>query len=78
MTVPVGFITAYFLPDTPHTTRAFFLTKEEKELALARVQKAGKAAPVPLTFAKVKKILTGWRKFAFTRYDVIDGQANGP
>jgi MFS transporter, ACS family, pantothenate transporter len=63
MTVPVGIVTAFFLPDTPHQTRAFFLTKEEKELGLERVQKAGKAAPVPLNWAKVKKILKGWSKF---------------
>lgn len=60
MTVPVGLITAYVLPDTPHQTRAFFLSKEEKELGLERVQRAGKAAPVPLNLAKVGKIMRSW------------------
>jgi hypothetical protein len=60
MTVPVGLATVLCLPDTPHKTRAWFLTQADKDLALERVEKAGKAAPVPLTFAKIKRILGRW------------------
>lgn len=62
MTIPVGIVTAIFFPDTPHKTRVFFLSNEEKELALRRVEQAGKAAPVPLIFSRVAKVLKSWRE----------------
>jgi hypothetical protein len=58
MTVPVGIATILFLPDTPHTTRAWFLTKDECVLGIERVEKAGKAPPVPITWAKLRRIFT--------------------
>ncbi|KAK6084483.1 major facilitator superfamily transporter [Seiridium cupressi] len=61
MTLPVGIVTAFFFPDTPHKTTAFFLSKEERELGIARIQRAGKAAPAALTFSKAGKILRSWR-----------------
>lgn len=65
MTVPVGLATYFFLPDTPYTTNAWFLTQEERDLAAERVQKAGKAAPVNITVKTFKKILSSWRWYAF-------------
>jgi ACS family pantothenate transporter-like MFS transporter len=65
MTVPVGFGTFFFFPDTPHwsnTKRAWFLTKAECELALERVEKAGKAAPVKITLDTFKRIFSRWSK----------------
>ncbi|KAF7540299.1 hypothetical protein G7054_g1484 [Neopestalotiopsis clavispora] len=61
MTLPVGIVTAFFFPDTPHTTRAFFLSNEEKELGVQRAHDAGKAPPAPLTFKRILKVLRGWR-----------------
>lgn len=60
MTVPVGFGTFFFLPDTPHKTRAWFLSNNEIQLALQRVEKAGKAAPVKITLATFKRIFSRW------------------
>ena len=65
MTVPVGLATYVFLPDTPYTTRAWFLTQEEKDIAAARVLKAGKAAPEKVTVATFKRILRSWKWYAF-------------
>lgn len=62
MTVPVGLVTFFFLPDTPHKTRAWFLTQDDKDLALRRVEEAGKAPPANLTWRKAGKILRGWSK----------------
>ncbi|KAF1956320.1 pantothenate transporter liz1 [Byssothecium circinans] len=77
MTVPVGFVTWFILPDTPYTTKAWFLTEEEKQLALSRVQIAGKAAPQKLTFSTFKRILTRWRWYAFVFGYVLYGNACG-
>jgi ACS family pantothenate transporter-like MFS transporter len=65
MTVPVGLATYVFLPDTPHTTRAWFLTQDEKDMAAARVLKAGKAAPAKITAQTFKRILSSWKWYAF-------------
>ncbi|KAK1222183.1 hypothetical protein PQX77_014981 [Marasmius sp. AFHP31] len=80
MTVPVGLVTALFLPDTPYTTRAWFLTKEECEMAVDRVQKAGKAPPVKITAKTFVRILSRWRWYAFVLGYVLYGtscQASG-
>lgn len=65
MTIPVGLATYVFLPDTPYTTRAWFLTQEEKDIAAARVLKAGKAAPEKVTVATFKRILRSWKWYTF-------------
>lgn len=65
MTVPVGLATFLILPDTPYTTKSRFLTTRECELAIDRVQKAGKAKPAGVNFQTIKRVLTKWRWYAF-------------
>lgn len=65
MTIPVGFATFFLLPDTPHTTRAWYITGEEKELALERIRKACKAPPARITLATVKRTFGSWKWYAF-------------
>lgn len=80
MTVPVGFVTLFFLPDTPHTTRAWYLSPEDCKLAFERVEKSGKAPPVKMTFATFKRIFMRWRWYAFVLGYVLYGtscQASG-
>jgi len=71
MTVPVGLATYVFLPDTPYTTRAWFLTQNERDIAAARVLKAGKAAPEKITVATFKRILKSWKWYAFVAGYVV-------
>ncbi|KAL1624844.1 hypothetical protein SLS54_003567 [Diplodia seriata] len=75
MTVPVGLATFLLLPDTPYTTRAWFLTEAECELAVERVRKAGKAAPVKITWKTFARILSRWRWYAFVLGYVLYGSA---
>ncbi|KAJ8117944.1 hypothetical protein OPT61_g975 [Boeremia exigua] len=77
MTVPVGFVTWWVLPDTPYTTNAWFLSEADKQLSIDRVQKAGKAAPAKITLATFKRVLTGWRWYAFVLGYVLYGSACG-
>lgn len=65
MTVPVGIATFFVLPDTPYTTKARFLTSKECDIAIERVQKAGKAAPAGVTLETFRRVLTKWRWYAF-------------
>jgi hypothetical protein len=71
MTVPVGLATYVFLPGTPHTTRAWFLTQDEKSIEAARVLKAGKAAPGKITAHTFKRILSSWKWYAFVLRYVV-------
>lgn len=66
MTIPVGIATFFLLPDTPYRTQAFYLTQAEKELAIDRVNKAGKAAPAKINLATFKRILSSWKWYLFT------------
>ena len=65
MTIPVGLATFLILPDTPYTTKSRFLSAEECQLAIERVQKAGKAKPAGVNFQTIKRVLTRWRWYAF-------------
>lgn len=71
MTIPVGISSFFLLPDTPHTTRAWYLTKKERQLATERVLRAGKAKPVKVTIATFKKILSSWKWYAFVMGYVV-------
>ncbi|KEZ43361.1 hypothetical protein SAPIO_CDS4821 [Scedosporium apiospermum] len=73
MTVPVGIATFFFLPDTPYTTKAWFLTEEERVLALERVRKQGTAPPGELSFKHVASVLTRWRWYGFVIAYVLYG-----
>ncbi|KAL1641091.1 hypothetical protein SLS58_006364 [Diplodia intermedia] len=75
MTVPVGLATFLLLPDTPYTTRAWFLTEAECELAVERVRKAGKAPPVKITWKTFARILSRWRWYAFVLGYVLYGSS---
>jgi ACS family pantothenate transporter-like MFS transporter len=65
MTIPVGIATYFLLPDTPFTTRVWYLSKSERGLAEERVRKAGKAAPANINMGTFKRILSSWKWYAF-------------
>ncbi|CAI7579065.1 unnamed protein product [Penicillium pancosmium] len=77
MTVPVGIATFFLLPDTPYTTRVWYLSKSERDLAEERVLKAGKAKPVKITLATFKKILSSWKWYVFVIGYVLYGESCG-
>ncbi|OJJ05579.1 hypothetical protein ASPVEDRAFT_153770 [Aspergillus versicolor CBS 583.65] len=77
MTVPVGLATFVILPDTPYTTKVWFLSPEERELAIERVRRAGKAAPVKIRLATFKTILSSWKWYAFVVGYVLYGSSCG-
>lgn len=78
MTVPVGLAIYVFLPDTPYTTRAWFLSEKERSLAAERVQNSGKAAPAKVTAKTFKKILSSWKWYAFVLGYVVSTNQKTP
>ncbi|KAJ5009889.1 Pantothenate transporter liz1 [Colletotrichum sp. SAR 10_99] len=72
MTIPVAIYGFIFFPDTPHTTKAFYLTKEERKLAASRVPEIQEKSP--LTFRFAKKVLTSWYWWGFVMLWIIAGE----
>ncbi|KAK3385168.1 pantothenate transporter liz1 [Podospora didyma] len=74
MTVPVGIATFFFFPDGgPYTTSAWFLTEDERALAVERVRKQGTAPPAKITWGTFTRILGRWRWYAFTLGYILYG-----
>ncbi|KAH0437808.1 major facilitator superfamily transporter [Colletotrichum camelliae] len=72
MTIPVAIYGFIFFPDTPHTTKAFYLTEEERKLAASRVPEIQEKSP--LTFHFAKKVLTSWYWWGFVMLWIIAGE----
>ncbi|KAH8600113.1 retrograde regulation protein 2 [Bisporella sp. PMI_857] len=56
----------YAIPDNPYTTRARWLKVEDRSKYIARMQKIDRRAPVPLSWAKIGKVLTHWPIYVVT------------
>lgn len=65
ISIPIGLFGVFALPDFPHTTRATYLTPRDRELALLRVNKAGRKPPKKLTTKGWLKIFSSWKIYAF-------------
>ena len=56
LTIPVAIYGFLLFPDTPQTTTAWYLSEEERKLAVARVPKVEEQSPITLRF--LKKVLS--------------------
>lgn len=66
LAVPVavyGFIT---FPDTPETTRAFWLSDAEKDRAVERIEEEGRQPTGKMNWSVAKRIFGSWQVYAFT------------
>ena len=50
----------YAIPDNPYTTKARWLSEDNRKLYIDRMQKIDRRAPVPLSWTKVRKVLLQW------------------
>ncbi|XXG99907.1 hypothetical protein Hte_006248 [Hypoxylon texense] len=66
ISLPVAISGFFFFPDVPEITRAWWLTKDEIELAKKRMQFEGRANRGSYTKAKFRKIFTSWHIYALT------------
>ncbi|TFA98371.1 Pantothenate transporter liz1 [Trichoderma ghanense] len=72
LTIPVAAYGFFFFPDTPRNTTAFYLTEDEKRLAVVRVPVIEEHSPITLRF--LKKVLTSWYWWGFVMLWVIAGE----
>lgn len=62
MSLPVALSVWFLLPDLPHNTQAWYITEEEKKIALRRSATQGKAQVTgKLDAALAKRMFTNWR-----------------
>ncbi|KID94554.1 pantothenate transporter, partial [Metarhizium majus ARSEF 297] len=72
LTVPVAIYGLIFFPDTPQTTTAFYLTEEEKKLAISRVPEIPEQSPI--TFKFLKKVVSSWYWWGFVGLWCLAGE----
>ncbi|KAL4815752.1 major facilitator superfamily domain-containing protein [Aspergillus spinulosporus] len=73
ITIPIAIYGFIVFPDTPTTTKARYLTAEEKALAVARIPESG-AVKVPLNLAFLKSVFLQWYWYAFVMLWIIAGE----
>ncbi|KAJ7364304.1 major facilitator superfamily domain-containing protein [Mycena albidolilacea] len=62
MTIVVGLAGFVFLPDYPNTPnpRAFWFTTNDAKIAMARLERHGRAEPKPISWAGARRTFTSW------------------
>ncbi|WVQ84046.1 hypothetical protein IAT38_006191 [Cryptococcus sp. DSM 104549] len=72
MTFPIGLAGYFIWPGTPDKCLSYFISKEEVELAKARLIRFGnKIETEPLSWKHVKRIALSWRPWALTLWCLL-------
>jgi ACS family pantothenate transporter-like MFS transporter len=71
ISAPICLAGFFLLPDLPENTRAFYLTKEDAELARKRMADVGRAPRKKLGWSIVKRVFTRWHVYALTVLYII-------
>lgn len=66
ISLPIAMCGFFIFPDLPEISRAWYLTKEEIELARRRMDLEGRAKRGPYTKKKFAKIFTSWHIYLLT------------
>ncbi|KAG6911707.1 hypothetical protein DXG01_007957 [Tephrocybe rancida] len=67
ITLPIALYGFLIFPDLPATTKAFYLTTEERELAYTRVENDLQVNRQPLSWGLARRVLTRWRCCSYDR-----------
>ncbi|CAK7199883.1 hypothetical protein SEUCBS139899_002569 [Sporothrix eucalyptigena] len=65
ISIPIAIWGFFAIPDLPHTTRAFYWKKDDKEYGVQRIEKIGRGAPRRLTWSGIRRVYTDWRLWVF-------------
>ncbi|KAF9451620.1 MFS general substrate transporter [Macrolepiota fuliginosa MF-IS2] len=74
ITLPIALYGFLIFPDLPQTTKAFYLTEEERELAYSRLQGEVQVDRPPLTWDLARRVLSRWRWYACSLLFAISGE----
>jgi ACS family pantothenate transporter-like MFS transporter len=65
ISLPVAFLGYYCIPDFPQNTRAHWMSKKDRQFALARSKRHKRAKPAPMTVTKFIKVFFNWKLWLF-------------
>lgn len=65
ISIPIALWGYFGIPDLPHTTRAFYLSPDDRAYGVERIEKVGHRAPVRLTWKVVKGVYCSWKIWVF-------------
>jgi ACS family pantothenate transporter-like MFS transporter len=71
ISLPICLAGFFLIPDLPENTRAFYLTKEDAELARKRMHDAGREPSGKLGWEIGRRVFTRWHVYALTVLYVI-------
>ncbi|KAI1376604.1 MFS general substrate transporter [Hypoxylon crocopeplum] len=77
ISLPVAIAGFFFFPDVPEITKAWWLTKDEIELAKKRMYLEGRANRGSYTKAKFRKIFSSWHIYALTLLYIFFNNGSG-
>ncbi|KAK9448374.1 major facilitator superfamily domain-containing protein [Limtongia smithiae] len=66
MSFPVAILGYFSIPDFPNNTRALYLTKEMKAIAIVRMEEIGRVGRRRMTLNRLWGFFQDWRLYAFT------------
>jgi MFS transporter, ACS family, pantothenate transporter len=65
ISLPIALCGFWLIPDSPANSRVFYLTQVDKETGQARLDKLGRAKASPLTWQRLRGIITHWPMWVF-------------
>ncbi|KAG9317604.1 major facilitator superfamily domain-containing protein [Chiua virens] len=74
ITLPIALYGFLVFPDVPATTRAFYLTEEERLLSYDRLKLDHDITRRPLSWTLIKRVLTRWRWYGCSLLFAISGE----
>ncbi|KAJ3808924.1 major facilitator superfamily domain-containing protein [Lentinula aff. lateritia] len=74
ITLPIALYGFWLFPDVPATTKVFYLSDEDRQLAASRLQGYVEVRHSPLSWKLAKKVLTRWRWYACSLLFAISGE----
>ncbi|GJC81484.1 pantothenate transporter liz1 [Colletotrichum liriopes] len=66
LAIPVVVYGVICFPDTPHTTRAFYLSDWEKQRARERIEEEGRKPIGKMNWSVIARVFGSWQVYAFT------------
>ncbi|KAG8218791.1 major facilitator superfamily domain-containing protein, partial [Butyriboletus roseoflavus] len=74
ITLPIALYGFLVFPDVPATTKAFYLTEEERLLSYDRLEHGHDVSRRPLSWNLAKRVLTRWRWYGCSLLFAISGE----
>ncbi|KAJ3728986.1 major facilitator superfamily domain-containing protein [Lentinula guzmanii] len=74
ITLPIAFYGFWLFPDVPATTKVFYLSEEDRQLATTRLRGYVEVKHSPLSWKLAKRVLTRWRWYACSLLFAISGE----